>query len=146
MIRTGIVLSLFMLVIGTKTALADEQVSDRHPQKAMVRLMEYRFEPSNLTFTVGRGVELTLINEGTVLHEFVTQALRSLTVDVEINGAVTEALGVAEIEVPPNGRVVLRFTPKKTEQFSFACKAAKPKNHFNQGMVGLLSLVNPPER
>jgi uncharacterized cupredoxin-like copper-binding protein len=138
MIRVGIAFIIFMLMAGSVEVLADEESPTTTPLRGTVRLLEYRFEPARLTFNVGEPVELTLINDGTVLHEFVTEALYDLTVDVEINGVITEALGVAEFEIPPNGKAVLHFIPKKPGEFSFACRARKPTDHFEEGMTGSL--------
>ncbi len=138
MTRIGIAFILFLLMAVALEVLADEESLSAAPQQGTVRMLEYRFEPARITFRVGKPVELTIINDGTILHEFVTDALRDLTVDVEIHGVITEALGVAEFEIPPKGKIVLRFTPQKAGQFSFTCQATKPKNHLKEGMAGLL--------
>ncbi|MBI3607455.1 MAG: cupredoxin domain-containing protein [Nitrospirae bacterium] len=103
-----------------------------------VHLREYRFDPPEIHVVVGRDSELIVVNDGTVPHEFVTDALQDLTVDVEIGGVTAETLGVAELEIPPKARVVVRFTPERAGEFRFACHAMRPTDHYRQGMIGRL--------
>jgi len=134
----GTLVILSLLLISSIAVLADERLTSEKRQRVTVRLKEYRFEPSMITLKVGQEVELVLVNNGTVLHEFITEALQNVTVDVEINGVVTETLGVAEVEIPPKGKVTLRFTPEKTGEFAYSCHAIAPRDHFKEGMVGKL--------
>ena len=137
-IRVGAAVFLLLLFAVVFAAFADERSPSEKLKRATVRLREYKFEPSEITLKVGEEAELTLINEGNVLHEFITAALQDLTVDVEVNGVVAETLGLAELEIPPKMKVTLRFTPEKTGEFQIACHANVPKDHFKEGMVGKL--------
>lgn len=128
-----------VLLTGPFVAMADERSPNEKLQRITVRLLDYRFEPSQITLKIGEEIELTLVNEGTVMHEFVTDALKDLEVDVENNGVVAETHGVAELEIPPNAKVVLRFTPKKPGEFPMECHAKKPKDHLKEGMSGKLA-------
>ena len=136
--KTALAITAWMVATGSIGVQADERSPVHNPQQATVRQSEYRFEPARITFRAGKPVELTIINDGTILHEFVTDALRDLTVDVEINGVITVAHGVAKFKIPPKGEIILRFTPDKAGVFSFTCQAKKPKNHLKEGMSGLL--------
>jgi len=127
-----------LLMVGSQEALADEKSSNSHPRRITMHLQEYRFEPAQITLKVGEEVELTLINDGKVMHEFITEALQTLSVAVVINGIVTETLGVAELEIPPHTQAVLRFTPEIPGEFLIACRARSPKDHFKEGMAGRL--------
>jgi plastocyanin len=136
----GVILNLFLLVAGPFQALADERMPVPHAQQVTVKLSEYRFEPAHITLKAGKEVELTLVNEGAVMHEFITDALKDLEVDVEIDGIVAETHGVAELEIPTKAKVVLRFTPEKTGEFPVACHAKEPKDHLKEGMIGKLAI------
>jgi hypothetical protein len=72
------------------------------------------------------------------MHEFITDALKKLEVDVEINGVVAEAHGLAELEIPPKSKAVLHFRPEKPGEFPIACHAKEPKDHLKEGMSGKL--------
>ena len=126
---------LFLVLAEPFATQADERFPITDLQQATVRLLEYRFEPAQIILKAGEEVELTLVNEGMVMHEFITEALHDLTVDVEVNGVVAETFGVAELEIPPKAKAVLRFTPKKFGEFPISCRAREPKDHFKEGMV-----------
>ena len=136
--RTVFILLLWVWMTGPWIAWADVRARPDDPQQGTIQLTEYRFQPDVLTFQSSRPVKLTLHNQGTVMHEFITDALRDLEVDVTVNGVVAETLGVAELEVPPQARVVLQFTPRQPGEFPFACRAEKPRDHFREGMSGKL--------
>jgi uncharacterized cupredoxin-like copper-binding protein len=86
----------------------------------------------------GRPVELHLVNAGKVLHEFVSDVLSDLTVDLETKGVVALVRGVEELEVLPGATVVLRFMPRKPGEFTFRCDAEVPESHQEAGMKGKL--------
>lgn len=131
---TALLLISAILSFPGDASAADEEAA----QRVTVRLTEYHFEPDRITLTAGQKAELILKNEGTVMHEFVTAALQNLDVAVEINGIEVETTGVSELEIPPSGVAVLRWTPEKPDVFPIFCYAKKPKNHFEQGMNGKL--------
>lgn len=107
-------------------------------QQAAIYLQEYRFEPALTTLKVGQPTRLILINKGTTVHEFVTDALHGVVVTMKVQGTLAEMQGLSELEIPPGGKVVLRFTPEQTGEFAIACHASTPKDHLKQGMVGKL--------
>jgi plastocyanin len=107
-------------------------------QRVTIHLRDFRFDPSTITLKSGETAEVTLINDGTVLHEFVIPSFHNLTVDLESNGVIAETLGIVEMELPPKATVVLRFTPEEPGTHPFACHAKKPKDHFAAGMTGTL--------
>jgi len=134
--RIVVVFILSLLMAGHFEALADERAINAKANQVTVRLLEYRFEPAQIIFKAGENAELILINEGTVMHEFVTDAIKNMDLDMEINGVVAETNGLAELEIPPKTKVVLRFTPEKHGTFTIACHAKKPKDHEKEGMIG----------
>ena len=134
----------WLFIIGTGFFLLINVAMETagHAQEEMkritVQLSEYRFEPSRIELSVGQETELVLVNNGKTMHEFITEALQTLTVEVEVQGVITETLGVAELEIPMDGKVTLRFTPEKPGEFLIACRAREPKDHFKEGMEGRL--------
>ncbi len=134
----GVAVGTALLAATGSSAGAEDAVDS-----TTVHLREYRFDPPEIRLTVGRDSELILVNDGTVLHEFVSDALQDLTVDVEIGGVTAETLGVAELEIPPKARVVVRFTPERAGEFRFACHAMRPTDHYRQSMTGRLVIREP---
>ncbi|MBI3621146.1 MAG: cupredoxin domain-containing protein [Nitrospirae bacterium] len=118
----------------------DEDEALHVTQRATVRLADYRFEPSTVTFKAGETAELTLINADTMLHEFVVPSFHDMTVELEINGVIAETLGIVELELAPKTTAVLRFTPEQAGTHSFSCHAKKPKDHLAAGMTGTLMI------
>lgn len=128
-----------ILVMGlTAHAAADERTVPPAPQVVTIRLTEYKFEPAQIEIQRGKPVDLKLVNSGKVLHEFVTDVLADLTVDVETKDAIALVRGVEELEVLPGATVILRFTPKEAGEFSFRCDAEVPVSHHDNGMKGTL--------
>jgi uncharacterized cupredoxin-like copper-binding protein len=142
MTRIGLFLIVVLALTGQgPLAQAVEKSRNGPIQKVTMKLLEYGFEPADITLHSGHPVELVLINEGRILHEFVTDAFRKTTMDVETNGVITEALGVAELEIPAGAAVTLRFTPGSPGDFALECHAREPADHLEQGMVGTIRIV-----
>ena len=115
-----------------------EPFSEKPSKEFTLQLNEYSFNPKQVTLPLGENVELTLENRGTVMHEFITDAFKDFTLDIVINGVITEALGITELEIPPGASVQLLFTPAKKGNFPFFCESKEPKNHLKEGMQGNL--------
>jgi plastocyanin len=131
-------LAIGMILYGSVEIRADEIARPANPRRETLRQSEYKFVPTRLDLKVGEPVELTIVNDGTMVHEFVTDALKDLPVRVEIGGAVVEARGFSELENPPGQTVMLRFTPEKPGQFAYTCQAEKPQSHLRVGMSGMM--------
>lgn len=128
-----------VIMAGEGHALAHEEAGhgDKE-QHVTIYLNEYRFEPALTTLVVGKRAQLSLVNNGKVVHEFVTKALLDQTVDIRSQGVFAETLGIEEVEIPPGAQVDLFFTPKKSGEFAIACHASKPEDHLARGMSGRL--------
>ena len=137
MTRWLLVLALLSLAPAAVWAEEDEEALNV-TQRVTIHLSDYRFDPSTITLKSGETVELTLINNGTVLHEFVIPSFHNLTIDLEIGGVIAETLGIVEMELLPKATAVLRFTPEEPGTHPFSCMAKKPKDHFAAGMTGTL--------
>lgn len=129
---------LVALAVTPPHAAADERAVPPAPQVVTIRLTEYKFEPDRVEVQSGKPVELHLVNSGKVLHEFVSDVLSDVTVDLETKGTIALVHGVEELEVLPGATVVLRFTPKKAGEFAFRCDAEVPVSHHESGMKGTL--------
>ena len=127
---------LVNLLFPVHWAIADEAHVDHEWHHVTIRLSDYRFTPSRIELKVGEATELTIVNEGTIMHEFVTLAFFDITVDVEVNGVIAETMGIVELELPAQATATLRFTPETPGEFDLACRAREPKNHFEEGMAG----------
>jgi uncharacterized cupredoxin-like copper-binding protein len=138
--RLRIIAALLAVVGLPVAALADDRSRPQEVQAVTVLLTEYRYAPAHIELRKNRPVELRLINEGKVLHEFVTDALVDTVVDVEGGGVVVAARGLDELEVPAGATVVLRFTPKNAGEFGFRCDAENPVSHHDAGMMGRLAI------
>ncbi len=137
--RYGSVLLLMLLCLSPAASWAEEDEEALNiTQRVTVHLRDFRFEPSTITLKAGETVELTLINDGTVLHEFVIPSFHNLTIDLENNGMIAETMGLVEMELLPKATAVLRFTPEAPGTHPFSCMAKKPKDHFAAGMTGTL--------
>ncbi len=133
-----LMLAVMLAVMSPIPTLADERALPPEPQAVTVRLSEYKYDPARVEIQNGKPVELRLVNSGKVLHEFVTDMLADVTVDLEAGGTVALVRGVAELEIPAGATVVLRFTPRKTGEFTFRCDAEEPVSHHEKGMKGAL--------
>jgi plastocyanin len=131
-------LFLWLASVGAMTSGDEMEPSAEPAHRITVILSDYQFTPSKIELKAGELVELTLINEGTVTHEFVTLALSSLEVAVTIAGVETETIGVAELELAPKATAVLRFTPETAGTYPFFCGAKQPTDHRVAGMTGVL--------
>jgi uncharacterized cupredoxin-like copper-binding protein len=119
-------------------AVADERALPPAPQQVTIRLSEYKFEPAQVEVQHGKPVELHLVNSGKVLHEFVSEVVSDVSVDIETQGAIALVRGLEELEVMPGATVILRFTPKRAGRFSFRCDAEQPVSHHDSGMKGTM--------
>lgn len=135
--RYWVLLGMFIGVLPV-AAVADERTTPLAPQEVTITLTEYKYDPARIEVQSGKPVALHLVNSGKVLHEFVSDVLSDVTVDVETQGAVALVRGVEELEVLPGATVILRFTPKKAGEFSFRCDAETPVSHREGGMKGVL--------
>lgn len=135
---TGVWVWGFAALAVTPHVAADERAIPSAPQVVTIRLTEYKFEPAQIEVHSGKPVELKLVNSGKVLHEFVSDVLANIEVDLETKDAIALVRGVEELEVLPGATVILRFTPRKAGEFSFRCDAEAPVSHHDNGMKGTL--------
>lgn len=140
MTRWLLVLALLSLApaMSILRAAEEDEEAIAVTQRVTIHLRDFRFEPSTITLKAGETAELTLINDGAVLHEFVIPTFHDLTINLESGGVIAETMGIVEMELLPKATAVLRFTPEAPGTHPFSCMAKKPKDHFAAGMTGTL--------
>lgn len=133
------ILAPIAVMAGDGHTLAHEEAGHgAKEQHVTIYLNEYRFEPALTMLVVGRPAQLSLVNNGKVVHEFVTKALLNQAIDIRSQGVFAETTGIEEVEIPPGAQVDLFFTPEKAGEFPIACHASKPQDHLARGMSGTL--------
>lgn len=134
----AVLVAIMAAVMSPIQTSADELATPPAPEAVTIRLSEYKYEPARVEIQSGKPVELRLVNSGTVLHEFVTDMLSDVMVDLEAGKTVALVRGIEELEIPAGATVALRFTPKQVGNFTFRCDAEEPVSHHDEGMKGTL--------
>jgi len=127
-------------------------------QKITLTMSEFQFAPKTVALRPGTAVEVTLINKGTVEHEFMLYPMPSMggmSMDMDAYGAQNtyfKDIGAVElvadgktsrpsrlerVMVAPGKTAVLRFTAKKAGTFEFGCHIP---GHYEAGMKGILTV------
>lgn len=108
--------------------------------KITVNLSEFAFEPGTLTVTAGQPVELTLVNEGAVEHDFVVEVIS--VEDISTEGSMSGHDMSAEhsefdlhTATGPGETSTLRFTPTEPGTYKIICSVP---GHLDAGMTGEL--------
>jgi len=129
------------------------------PQEITIRMTEFKFEPNTVQIKAGQEVRLTLINEGTLEHEFLVgrNAGEGFEIDlfdrdpsrVQIADGKDYHVGSAEdiaaegyhVEIEPGGTVVMVFTvpADKAGEWEMGCFLQEGV-HFTAGMKGTLTV------
>lgn len=153
--RVILLLVAGMLVAGVvMTATAAPKA-----QKVTLSLTEFKFSPAAVTVQAGVPVELTLVNKGSVQHEFMLYTMPkglapgtnmdeyaiNNTYFKDIDEVVVEfadtgmvaAPVVFETEVKPKKSVTVKFTPTKKGTFEMGCHV---EGHYEAGMKGTLTV------
>ncbi len=124
-------------------------------QKVSITMTEFKFAPKSITVQAGVPVALTLVNKGTVEHEFMVYVPPKAPPDDwdeyimentyfkdigEVEGVFPGVGAVAgtrvfEVEVEKGKRATLEFTPAKKGTFEIGCHV---EGHYEGGMKGTL--------
>ncbi|MCS3936979.1 putative cupredoxin-like copper-binding protein [Salinibacter ruber] len=135
-----------------------------------VTMMDYGYEPSDLTVPAGQQVTLQFTNEGSVEHYFVVGDSTAADQDgfrhnlfsgvsitkskqTEEHGEESEEEHAEEegghenvFELPPGGRGSMMFTlpASKAGTYAIACfETTGVKRHYQMGMEGTLTVTAP---
>jgi len=151
--RVRVVILAAVLSVGVTAAALAAPV-----QKVTLTMSEFQFAPKTITLKLGTAVEVTLVNKGTVEHEFMLYPMPSMggmAMDMDAYGAENtyfKGIGMVElvadgktsrpsrlerVMVAPGKTAILRFTAKKTGMFEFGCHVP---GHYEAGMKGTLTV------
>lgn len=131
--------SFLFFHIDTAVGGSDQEESDREDRDLVtINMNEYTFEPDEVYLREGVEAEISIKNEGKEMHEFVTEY--PINGSVRIGGVIVEAYGIAELEIESGVSAVITFTPEEKGRFAFSCRAKEPKDHYKEGMRGILEV------
>ncbi|MEW6046354.1 MAG: cupredoxin domain-containing protein [Bacillota bacterium] len=144
------------LLVAALLALLAAGAQGARRQAFTVVMGEYSFDPATLTVSAGSQVEITLVNQGRLPHEFMVypsgpnmpmerkemhewveanSMLKGVETTVEVDGNTISGTEIMEVVVKPGARVSIRFVPARTGTFEFACLIP---GHYEQGQKGQL--------
>lgn len=105
-----------------------------------VTVNEFAFDPNPITAIAGMPVEITLVNDGAVEHDFVIETIP--VKDVSVEGAMDDhemSAGHEEFDLHTSTAAgetsVLRFTPTEPGTYQIICSVP---GHKEAGMIGEL--------
>lgn len=87
-----------------------------------VEMTEFAFSPDTLTAKVGEPLKLNLVNEGSVVHDF-----------------VIEATGTSSGELAAGESKVVEVTFQEAGEYDFICSVP---GHATSGMVGKITVTD----
>lgn len=108
--------------------------------KVTVTMSEFAFEPASITVTAGQPVEITLVNEGAIEHDFAIEVIPAKDVSTEGSMSGHDSSDQhAEFDLHTatgSGETsVLRFTPTQPGTYKIICSVP---GHLDAGMTGEL--------
>jgi uncharacterized cupredoxin-like copper-binding protein len=108
--------------------------------KVTVTMSEFAFEPASITVAAGQPVEITLVNEGAVEHDFAIEVIPADDVSTQgsMSGhAMTDEHSEFALHTAtgPNETSVLSFTPTQPGTYKIICSVP---GHLDAGMTGEL--------
>lgn len=108
-------------------------------QTVTVRLSEYAFSPTSLTFSKGTPYRLKIVNGGSATHFFVSQGFFKAIAARGLRTASGETTHpyVKSIAVGPGESKVLTFVPIKAGGYTLDCTAPF---HASLGMTGAIRI------
>lgn len=110
------------------------------PTKVTVTMTEFGFEPKTISVTAGSPVELTLVNEGAVEHDFVVEVIAVTDVSSSNTGEhhmSTEEHSEYDLHTSTAAgeTSTLAFTPTEAGTYQIICSVP---GHKDAGMTGEL--------
>ena len=109
------------------------------PTKVTVTMTEFGFEPNTINVTAGSPVELTLVNEGAVEHDFVIEVIP--VTDVSSSNSGDHHMGADHVDYDLHTSTAagetstLTFTPTEPGTYQIICSVP---GHKDAGMIGEL--------
>lgn len=148
---------MFTGILGISVAVVSAGTAP--VQKLTVNMTEFQFTPKMLALKPGTTVQLTLVNKGSVQHEFMLYTMpigMSMNINMDEYGSKNtyfQGIGdievtypgkkparvqrLAKVDVDPGNTVTIGFAAKKTGAFEFGCHLA---GHYEAGMKGALNV------
>ncbi len=129
----------FGLALGATAILAVGCASQ--PQSVTVTMKEFAFDPGTVEAVAGQPLAITLVNDGTVEHDFVVEAIPhrdlSLRGGVEMDHGTTMHMDDEDLHaaVAAGTRATLTFTPETAGEYKIVCTVA---GHLESGMEATL--------
>jgi len=138
--------ALLLLVVTTLWLAAC--ASAPTPQPVELVMTDFAFRPASFEVRAGVPVVLTLVNDGTVEHDFsiLEIPVESVTAAAESTGEHDMRMSAMEIEPQLHASAAagasntLTFTPTKPGTYGFFCTVP---GHKEAGMVGTLTVLAP---
>jgi uncharacterized cupredoxin-like copper-binding protein len=130
-----LLLTLILTFILTACGGAAQPAS-AEPKTITVALNEFQFQPSEITVGVGQPVKLVIKNNGTVLHDFVSED--AMVEVMAEHGAEHDMPGMApkmHAAIEAGQQSTLEFKATQPGTYNFYCTVA---GHKEAGMVGKL--------
>ena len=112
------------------------QPASTEPKTMTVALNEFQFQPSEITVGVGQPVKLVIKNNGTVLHDFVSDD--AMVEVMAEHGAEHDMPGMApkmHAAIEAGQQSTLEFKATQAGTYTFYCTVP---GHKEAGMVGKL--------
>ena len=106
------------------------------PKTVTLAMSEFQFQPTEITANVGQPITLVLKNNGTTLHDFVSED--AMVEVMEEHGAMHDMAGMEtamHAAVEAGQESTLKFEPTQAWTYTFYCTVA---GHKEAGMVGKL--------
>jgi uncharacterized cupredoxin-like copper-binding protein len=110
------------------------------PTQITVTMTEFGFEPNSITVTAGSPVELTLVNEGAIEHDFVIEVIP--VTDVSSSNSGEHHMSTDEhsefdlhTSTAAGETNTLTFTPTESGTYQIICSVP---GHLDAGMTGEL--------
>ncbi len=148
-------LIIFGVITLLAAAFASGATAATQAQKVTVLMSEFKFAPKTVTLRAGVPVEITLVNKGSVEHEFMVytvpkaapgdwdeyvmantffKSMGEVEVEFEERGAVAST-SMFEVELEKGRSAVIHFTPSRKGTFEIGCHV---EGHYEGGMKGTL--------
>lgn len=143
-----------LIVVVAASTLAASSAALAQESLQLV-LTDYAFTPNRFVLQSGKTYQLTLVNRGTVEHEFMAgrqmmmggeeehgymqNFFEGIEVLVQFEGGAVEVDELVEVEVEPGHQVTLTFTVPdgKRGEWEIACFVS---GHYELGMHGALTV------
>ena len=110
------------------------------PTKATITMTEFGFEPNTISVTAGSPVELTLVNEGAIEHDFVIEVIPVTNISSSNSGdhhMATDEHSEYDLHTSTAAgeTSTLTFTPTESGTYQIICSVP---GHKDAGMTGEL--------